>query len=324
MRKYFWICCAAALLAGCKKDNAPEGIDFRQEMRNLVQEISTDARGRDADFIVIPQNGVPLLSTTEEASGPLATAYVAAISGVSQEDLYYGYDKDDKATPAAENAFTRAFLDKGKAAGLSVLVTDYCSTRSNMDDSYAQNEAAGYVSMAADQRNLDAIPAYPAAPFHENADTITQLSQARNYLYLINPTNYSTHQAYIDAVRATNYDLLLMDLYGADEAAFTASEVESLRQKANGGRRLVICYMSIGEAEDYRFYWDKSWKYGNPEWLRKENTKWKGNNKVWYWDAEWKKIIYGQPGSYLTKILDAGYDGVFLDIIDGYEYFEGL
>lgn len=324
MRKYLLLLGIAAFVAGCKKDVAPDGIDFRQEMRTLVQEISANARGRDADFIVIPQNGVPLLSTTQEPTGPLATDYVAAISGISQEDLYYGYDKDDKATPASETSYIRNYLDKGKAAGVTVMVTDYCSTHANMDDSYVQNAAAGYVSFAADQRNLDAIPFYPTTPHLVSADTITQLAQIKNYLYLINPANFGSRQAYIDAVRATNYDLLLMDLFFNDNTQFTASEVESLRDKANGGRRLVICYMSIGEAEDYRFYWNKDWKVGKPEWLRKENPSWKGNYKVWYWDAAWKAILFGQSDSYLTKILDAGYDGVFLDIIDGYEYFESL
>jgi cysteinyl-tRNA synthetase, unknown class len=317
-------CLLMAVLTSCKKDKAPSGIDFRAEMREFVQKISADARLTDPDFIVIPQNGQELVSLSSDASGALATDYVAAVSGLSREDLFYGYDKDDKATPAAETTYNRAFLDKAKAAGLQILVTDYCSTHSNMDDSYAQNDAAGYVGFAADSRDLDQVPNYPAQPHHENADTITQLSQIQNYLYLINPAKFGSRQAYIDAVRATNYDLVLMDLFFNDNSQFTAAEVESLRQKANGGRRLVICYMSIGEAEDYRYYWNKDWETFEPEWLRKENKSWKGNYKVWYWDAQWQDIIVGQPDSYLTKIVDAGFDGVFLDIIDGFEYFEEL
>ena len=34
------------------------------------------------------------------------------------------------------------------------------------------------------------------------------------------------------------------------------------------------------------------------------------------------QIIYGNNNSYLEKILDAGFDGVYLDIIDAFEYFE--
>ncbi len=48
----------------------------------------------------------------------------------------------------------------------------------------------------------------------------------------------------------------------------TANEVESLMVKANGGKRLVVAYMSIGEAEDYRYYWKDEWGKNAPDWLR--------------------------------------------------------
>ena len=80
--------------------------------------------------------------------------------------------------------------------------------------------------------------------------------------------------------------------------------------------------MSIGEAEDYRYYWDDSWKRGSPEWLEAENLRWRGNFVVRYWDPEWKSIVFGNAEAYLDRIIAAGFDGVYLDIIDGYEYFE--
>ena len=80
--------------------------------------------------------------------------------------------------------------------------------------------------------------------------------------------------------------------------------------------------MSIGEAEDYRYYWQSSWKIGSPDWIEKENPDWEGNYKVKYWEKGWQDIIYGNNDSYLKKILDTGFDGVYLDIIDAFEYFE--
>jgi cysteinyl-tRNA synthetase len=85
---------------------------------------------------------------------------------------------------------------------------------------------------------------------------------------------------------------------------------------------MVISYMSIGEAESYRYYWDDDWRLGNPEWLVRENPNWKGNFKVQYWNPEWKAVILGNDNSYLQLILDAEFDGVYLDIIDGFEFFE--
>ncbi|MEE8372615.1 MAG: endo alpha-1,4 polygalactosaminidase [Dehalococcoidia bacterium] len=83
-----------------------------------------------------------------------------------------------------------------------------------------------------------------------------------------------------------------------------------------------IAYMSIGEAEDYRYYWQEEWGSSSPSWLAEENPDWTGNYKVRYWDPVWQRIIYREDDSYLRKILDAGFDGVYLDIIDAFEYFE--
>lgn len=86
-----------------------------------------------------------------------------------------------------------------------------------------------------------------------------------------------------------------------------------------GGCRLVIFYLSIGEAEDYRWYWDKK-----ATWPDRENPDWPGNYKVHYWNDDWQKIIYSGTNSYLDKILKTGFDRVYLDIIDAYEFFENL
>ena len=37
---------------------------------------------------------------------------------------------------------------------------------------------------------------------------------------------------------------------------------------------------------------------------------------------QWQNIIYGNESSYLTKIIEAGFDGVYRDIIDAFEYYE--
>lgn len=53
-----------------------------------------------------------------------------------------------------------------------------------------------------------------------------------------------------------------------------------------------------------------------------ENPDWPGNYKVKYWNEDWQKLIYKNNDSYLNKISTAGFDGVYLDIIDAFEYFE--
>jgi cysteinyl-tRNA synthetase len=236
--------------------------------------------------------------------------------------LFYGYIADNVATPPDENLYLRSLLNISKTAGNIILVTDYCSTLSNMDDSFAKNSTCGYISFSADRRELDNIPAYPNPIYAENTSEVSSLEQVQNFLYLINPTNFSSKQEFINAIKSTNYDLLIMDLFFTDGAAFTSSEINQLRSKANGGSRLIIAYLSIGEAEDYRYYWQPAWHPGSPFWLDNQNPDWEGNYKVKYWLKEWQDIIYGNSNSYLKKILDAGFDGAYLDIIDAFEYFE--
>ena len=190
-----------------------------------------------------------------------------------------------------------------------------------MDDSYLKNKNAGYVSFAANQRDLNNIPNYPATIHQENNATITSMSQVKNFLYLLDPSNFPDKNSFISAITATNYDLLIMDLF-FDNEEFTLSEINQLKNKANGGKRLVISYMSIGEAEDYRYYWQQSWNTSKPSWLDTENPDWEGNYKVKYWNSDWQSIIYGNNNSYLYKRLNAGFDGVYLDIIDAFEYYE--
>jgi cysteinyl-tRNA synthetase len=112
---------------------------------------------------------------------------------------------------------------------------------------------------------------------------------------------------------------------GADAGAFTVDDVAAMSQD---GERAVLAYFSIGEAEVYRYYWDDAWDAdgdgepdkGAPSWLGPENAEWEGNYKVRYWDAGWQELLIG-PGGYLERILEAEFDGVYLDIIDAYFYW---
>lgn len=312
-------------MAGCSKDPVktpePGTVDYRQEMRAFVQAISQYAKAEKPDFIVIPQNGQELITGNGESDGPLAESYLTAIDGTGREDLFYGYEEDNQPTPADEKAYMIGFCDRCEQNGVQVLTIDYCSTQNKMDDSYLQNETRGYISFAAPQRDLNVIPGYPPQPFNENDASISDLSDARNFLYLINGENYANKEAYIQAVSSTNYDLIVMDCFFNDQI-FSSAEIGRLRTKQNGGARLVFCYMSIGEAEEYRFYWNMDWENHPPAWLAEENPDWPGNYKVRYWDKDWQAILFGGEGAYLDQILSAGFDGIYLDIIDAFEYFE--
>ena len=306
-------------ITSCKDDETQDipNLDFREQMRQFVQGISAYSKTKKTNFLIIPQNGQEILTSNSEVNGPLATNYISAIDAVGREDLFYGYTADDVSTPAADRDYLIGFCNIAKANNKTVLVTDYCFTQSKMDDSFSQNTIKGFVSMAADKRELTNIPAYPAPIRNLNTNNITTINQAKNFLYLINSSAYTSKQKFIDAIKATNYDIVLIDLF-FNEEQLTIADVTSLKSKANGATRLVISYMSIGEAEDYRYYW----KSLDKELTLNVNPNWPGNYVVKYWEPAWQQVIFGNDQSYTKRIIDAGFDGAYLDIIEAYESFE--
>jgi cysteinyl-tRNA synthetase, unknown class len=100
---------------------------------------------------------------------------------------------------------------------------------------------------------------------------------------------------------------------GTEGQRYSASDLTALHQKGKS----VVSYLSIGEAEDYRYYYQSNWNNNPPSWLGQDNPDWPGNTKVKYWDPEWQNIMLG----YLDKIIESGFDGIYLDIVDGYEYW---
>jgi cysteinyl-tRNA synthetase, unknown class len=318
----FAVLCSAACVTDSDPGDSPS-TEYRVHMREFVEDISSWSKSSAPLFVIIPQNGNELVTGNGEPEGSVNTSYVSAIDGMGREDLFFGYQSDDIATPSAETSWMASFLDIALTYGKTVLVTDYCFTHWKMDSSYAWNQDAGYVSFAADHRDLDDIPDYPSQPWNVNQNDVTELSDAQNFLYLIDAGQFSSTEAFITALEATDYDLFIIDLFWNGQQ-LTSGDIARLKIKNGGGSRLVIAYMSIGEAEDYRYYWQSGWSSSPPEWLGPENPDWAGNYLVEYWNDDWQDIIFGSADSYLGRILSCGFDGVYLDKIDSYETWEEM
>lgn len=310
------------LASACSSDEniTSSDIDYKEEMRNLVINISTKAKNTAPDFVIIPQNGIELITQNGEEHGALHTAYLDAIDAHGQEDFLYGYNDDDVATPSTVTSYLKTFLDRSQISGNTIFITDYCFTGTNLSTSFETNHTYGYVPYAAEHRELDFIPARD--PYGVHGGDINSLADAKNFLYLLNPQHFSSRADFLQALKNTRYDVLIIDLFFHDGTTLTANEIAQLKTKSGGGKRKVIAYMSIGEAEDYRYYWQGEWNKTKPSWMGSENPNWPGNYKVKYWEGDWQNIIYKNSDSYLNKIQDAGFDGVYLDIIDAFEYYE--
>ncbi|MFQ5450563.1 MAG: MJ1477/TM1410 family putative glycoside hydrolase [Nitrospinaceae bacterium] len=129
----------------------------------------------------------------------------------------------------------------------------------------------------------------------------------------------------IPSVARSGFPLVVMDysINGLGVKPFSRKAIQQLIDT----HIVPLVYLSIGEAENYRFYWNKNWvdpKNPNqltseaPGWLGHTNPDWEGNYKVRYWDPDWRDH-YLKP--YLDTILEQGFMGVYLDIVDAFEYW---
>jgi len=161
---------------------------------------------------------------------------------------------------------------------------------------------------------VHAQPATRRAPATQPID----LSGVKSFVYQLQ--NIDTA-----ALSKTKFDLAVIDYSadGTDEKRFSAKQIRHLRD-GEGGHKTVLSYMSIGEAEDYRWYWKKEWVGADgkpsregPKWLGPVDPDWPGNFKVKYWESAWQAVVM----QYVDRVIEAGFDGVYLDIIDAYEFW---
>ena len=295
-------------MASCSKE--PQEDIAVQRVQQFVENISNYAKSQKPGFLIIPQNGVELAFNNTDTSDGVNFSYLAAVDGFGTEELFY----NGELSPDIERL---AMLRKLKATK-KILVSEYVTGAANIPDAYQRNRDEGFTAFVRNASNYY-YTQIPSVVPNENANNITGLSNVQNYLYLISADNFSSKAQMLNAIAATNFDLVLVDLC-YNNIELTPAEVEQLKHKANGGRRLAICYINVGAAENFRYYWGSNWGIGNPPWIKKKYSGYNDEYWVEFWNPEWQQIIYGNDQSYIKKIVDAGFDGAYLDNVEAY-YF---
>ena len=102
------------------------------------------------------------------------------------------------------------------------------------------------------------------------------------------------------------FDVKVVEVYADDGHFFTNQEVAQMGGGDGGG--LLLGYFSIGEAEVYRDYFSTIPAAA----LGPENPQWDGNYEVAYWTQEWRDVAT----TYLDRMIAAGYDGIYFDVVD--------
>ncbi len=187
--------------------------------------------------------------------------------------------------------------------------------------------AAGPSARAGDTHVAQSEPGLESSPARVQAQSarglLLRFAAARSWGYQLQGID-------LDRLEDAPYDVLVLDITrdGSSDDLLTVRDIERLKKRPDGKPRIILAYLSIGEAETYRDYWKwywgghwathwMRWLYG-PPWLGPANKDWGGNYAVRYWEPRWQQIILGtgHNNGYLDRILAAGFDGVVLDKVD--------
>ena len=172
-----------------------------------------------------------------------------------------------------------------------------------------------------------ALPPTPAATANSSVDQASGppgapvagtslLSDVRRWLYLI---DVNLEMETVDQIVASQHDMVVVDFisFESNNTDYPMAEVVDRLHNAPHPK-LVLAYIDIGQAEDFRTYWQPGWEIGSPEWIvGGDPDGWEGNYPVAYWHDEWRDIWLGEDGV-LLDIIDAGFDGIYLDWVEAY------
>jgi len=282
--------------------------------------IADQARETNPQFIIVPQNASPLLTQNGQPTGQPSLSFIAAIDGLGQESLCFGEGGYGVARGEKSRTQITEQLSLAESFGLSVLSIDYCKSKAKVDFTKIYNREYGFIGFAAESFQLTSVPEFKNET--GEAYDVNSLADANSFLIMLNPEGFSKTDDLINTLAATDYDVIIMDPDFNEKAAFNPEQIKALKTKASGGKRVVVAYLSIGEAEDYRHYWQSDWHDNPPDWMGSENPRWDGNYVVQYWREEWQSIVLYAEDSMLNRILELGFDGAYLDLVDAYEMFE--
>jgi cysteinyl-tRNA synthetase len=123
----------------------------------------------------------------------------------------------------------------------------------------------------------------------------------------------------VEQIVHSDYDLVVLDFIPSESNNTDYPMTQVIEKLHNAPHpKQVIAYIDIGQAEDFRTYWQPGWGIGNPEWITGiDPDGWEGNYPVAYWYDAWQAVWLADDG-YIPAIVDAGFDGIYLDWVEAY------
>ena len=312
--------------------------NFRETLRHNVEMLSNYAYHRDKNFQIIIHEGQELLNKSlweyhlsgyNEARARPTQAEDPSFLFKFKKHRYGTNDVIGTPVPEYLNNITGIVLNKIYslnrtinpgllASRLKIIAFDLCTAPKTCMD-YIQKSVASNILLQTGSSATTIFSRIDEQPvINENARNIFKLSDAKNILYLNDESSFRNKYDLIKQLRDTNFDIVIIRPQFKNKESYTANEVNSLKFKKNGTRRLIFAEMNLTEANPEQYYWKKKWQLGKPSWLRRKSFSNQDSVIVEYWNDEWRKII----GNHFKSILDTKYDGAIFTGLENHKYFE--
>ena len=302
--------------------------NYQEEMRAFVRSISDYARTLNPKFVIIAQDGLSLVNKTDLNDDTLsfpARAYMRSIDGVLETNLLDETVTNalGKVSPDLESELVRkkARVVTAKSYGLKIFNMEYSSDGAAVNKLYQESAAQGYVPFVAETQELMSIPKNPAAIYKANAANISTTTEMRNYLYVANSQAFGATRDYLLTLRQTNFDALIIDVMHG-RMPLSRQDINVLKYKKLGSRRLVLAEIDISSASSFHYYWLNGWRQGNPPFVYAPFREDPDRYRAVYWDSGWQAVISGNVNSYLYGLIALGFDGVVLKGVEAWKFYE--
>ncbi len=200
-----------------------------------------------------------------------------------------------------------------------LLSIESCPNQAAVEGAYRAADRDHVLTFAAvNDPKLDVLP--KSRPPHENANPTASIAQTRTWLPMTKGDKFGSREDWLTNLTKTNYDAVVIDVGWRGVDLFNKADIARLKYKNLGGPRLVLAEMPMGRAFDWRWYWQKGWVAGTPPFLFAVDKSEPGAFVIDPLSPQWLEIL----GKYIAGLMDLGFDGVMMDDIDTYLWFEDL
>ena len=239
----------------------------------------------------------------ESFAGTPAYRYLNSLDAIAVNNLYCG---------------KRQLPEHIAEAGLPVIAIDRCATERDLDKAIVSSIVNRHLfyGFTDPQYAFNDISRQPV--INESAKNVDSLRKAANFLLLNDDRKFADKNEFIEAVRNSNFDVIVITPLFRHNQRFSNQEIRSMKFKKNGTQRILLAEMNVSEADALSYYWQHKWKIGSPDWLVRQSFVNDSGYLTKYWTPEWQKLMSG----YFKSIIDNGFDGVFFTGIDNHRYFE--